>query len=264
MYLIIIFLTLSLGFSTLADESFKTDRSSSFELSEKNEGVLDLDLREEVRRNSIDEFLVHIQNNLEETQQIEVEIEDSEWEIVSSNQFQLSSSESREISVDTGDIEEEKLEYQLISQIDNSTTFKKDVEVDIVDPAIELTQNVRSVGSSGRYSFDIINDGGRNVTLNSISILSTTSDEAEFVDGGDIFTVNDEQIVNERIEIGEGFYEFNQDVLLKEGSTLEFKFDRFRREGRGRQNVDMRGEDVLIELDIVGEPPQLLLLEEES
>lgn len=120
---------------------------------------------------------------------------------------------------------------------------------------VEFAGTANSAGSSGIYEFQLENTGCGDVTFTGIKIVETTTD-ADYVSGGGSLTNSDTgaELITQRIDIGscdpqaETCYDMDPTVSLPQNQTVNFKFNKFRRNGRGKKNVDMRGEDVRITL----------------
>jgi len=112
---------------------------------------------------------------------------------------------------------------------------------------IELTPNVNTAGSSGKYSFELNNTGDINVTLDGISVDSTTNPDADRVARGNILTASGTQVVSQTIDVGGPIVGFDQNVDINTGQVVPFEFDKFSTPpGPGKPNADMRGENVTI------------------
>lgn len=120
--------------------------------------------------------------------------------------------------------------------------------------SVQVTPNVNSAGSSGKYEFELENTGDIDVTLVGIGINETTESTAVKVGGknnDDILTeTNNGQIVTGEIPVDSSNpdqaerSDFTSNIGLQTGETRTFEFDRFRTSTNG--NADMKGDNVVI------------------
>jgi len=155
--------------------------------------------------------------------------------------------------------------------INRQTTVKGGFEGPV---ELELSGSVSSNGNSGKFNFTLENTGDVDVKLRKIGIVETTT-EADYVDGdGSLFNATTgTEYVTEQIPVDNT----TDDSTLKEMTpkpvldyqtdgdedrkSIDFTFDKFRSndgpgngkgkgDGNGNSPVDMRGQDVKIELEV--------------
>lgn len=120
---------------------------------------------------------------------------------------------------------------------------------------VQFSGNVQSSGSSGKYEFEVLNEGCADVTLSGIGINETTT-AADYVSGGgSLYNVNtDEALVTDRIPIDNNTptddtrRDLDPTLSLPQGGSVDLEFVRFQRDVQGKSNVDMRGQDVRVTL----------------
>lgn len=119
----------------------------------------------------------------------------------------------------------------------------------------EVTGNVRAVGNSGNYEFELTNDGCVDVTITGIGINETTNPDAVKVGGknGDsILLQNGVSIVSSVIPVDSSdpgsatVVGFDAPVDLAQNQTKPFEFDPFR--DAGDKKAKMKGDDVKVTL----------------
>ncbi|WP_144240270.1 hypothetical protein [Natrinema altunense] len=128
---------------------------------------------------------------------------------------------------------------------------------------LELSGSVSSAGNSGKLTFTLENTGDVDVELRKIGIIETTT-TAEYVSGGgSLFNANDgTEYVTDWIPIDNNTSDSTQREMTpkpvldhqSDGDTdsmsITFEFNKFRDPDSRPANVDMRGEDVKIELTV--------------
>jgi len=128
---------------------------------------------------------------------------------------------------------------------------------------LDLSGNVSSSGNSGKFEFTLKNTGDVDVELRKIGIIETTTD-ADYVSGnGSLKNVDSgNTIVTSQISIDNSTSDSTLETISPrpvldyqtdgDGTPNEitFEFKKFERSGNGQPNVDMRGEDVKIELEV--------------
>lgn len=120
---------------------------------------------------------------------------------------------------------------------------------------VQFSGNVQSSGKSGKYEFEILNEGCTDVTLSGIGINETTTDADYVSGGGSLYNRNNgDELVTDRIPIDNSSptddtrKNLNPNLSLPQGESVLLEFVRFQREGTGQSNVDMQGEDVRVTL----------------
>lgn len=119
---------------------------------------------------------------------------------------------------------------------------------------VQFNGSASSAGASGQYEFNLENTGCEDVTFVGIGIKETTTD-ADYVSGsGSLFDANGTELVSDRIPVdssnpdSDTRRDLNSSVTLPVNNTITWTFDKFRRDGSGNPNVDMRSQDVKIRL----------------
>jgi hypothetical protein len=146
--------------------------------------------------------------------------------------------------------------------IDRATRVKGGFEEPV---ALELSGSVSSPGkgNSGKFRFTLENTGDVDVELLEIGIVETTNPMADFVTGNGSLYDRDSgtEYVTDRISIdsstsGSTLRAMDPSPVLDyqtdgddDSKLLRFEFDKFRSDSQGG-NVNMRGEDVKIELRV--------------
>ena len=95
---------------------------------------------------------------------------------------------------------------------------------------IQLTPNVKSVGNSGQYTFELENTGSIGVTIEAIEINSTSNPNAARVDKGGILIAGGQSVLSSSIHIKQDKrvdFDRGSDVSLGVNESVEFKFQRF-------------------------------------
>lgn len=116
---------------------------------------------------------------------------------------------------------------------------------------VQFTGRARTAGASGKYEFELENNGCADVTFVGIGINETSTDADRVTGGGSLRNLDTgEWVVDDEIPINSLFPEddtrrdMNPHVPLAQDATVDMEFERFRRTGPGSPNVDMRGQDV--------------------
>lgn len=169
--------------------------------------------------------------------------------------FDLAVGEAVEVGV-SGDSDSVPVAIAVELQDDGETVGSIELQRDFaVSQAgqIRITPDVKPVGGSGKYRFELENTGDIDVTMKAISIVETTHPTAAKVRNGDILTVKsgngnriEGRIVFEPIPIEDTFVPFDTSVRLDTGVWKEFEFDEF--QNGENKKVGMSGEDVKIRL----------------
>jgi hypothetical protein len=119
---------------------------------------------------------------------------------------------------------------------------------------VQFTGSANSAGASGKYAFDLENTGCEDVTFVGIGIKETTTDAEHVSGGGSLFDPNGTELVTDPIPVDSSNPDSDtrrdliSSVTLPVNETLTWEFDKFRRSGQGKPNVDMRSQDVKIRL----------------
>lgn len=140
-------------------------------------------------------------------------------------------------------------------------TFQRTIDVPVVNN-LELSGSVSSAGNSGKFEFTLENTGSVDVELLEIGIIETTANSDRVSGGGSLFNVDTgTEYITDAIPIDSTtststLKSLSPTPILyskNNGNTsITFEFRKFLRAngGNGPPQVDMRGEDVKIEVKI--------------
>lgn len=140
--------------------------------------------------------------------------------------------------------------------------FTRTINVPVINN-LDLSGTVSSSGNSGKFTFTLENTGDVDVELRKIGIIETTT-TAEYVDGGGSLFNNNTgtEYVTDRIPIDNSttdstLKEMNPKPVLDyqndndgDPKSITFQFKRFQDPNQNPSNVDMRNQDVKIELEV--------------
>jgi hypothetical protein len=193
---------------------------------------------------------------------IEWDVGDDETWVGDPVSFDLSSGASREVAIRGGDeatvdvtavlssggVDTGRIELQRIIDIPQSSVVK------------EIQGTAKGAGNSGKFSFELENTGDIDATLVAVGINETTNPNAVSVGGGDILSAGGTSVVSTSIPVDSSNpnqdtrVDFDQNVQLNSGETIDCRFDYFQTagggggSGNGKGNsggkARMKGEDV--------------------
>lgn len=139
-----------------------------------------------------------------------------------------------------------------------SIELSREFDIPQAGAITDIEPTVTNVGKSGKYSFELENTSGINITLDGVAVLFDTAEECpgenEAVQVGgenqdDIFTDETGQIVDSTID-DSNINDFTRGVTLEASGgddTEEFEFDRFRDgTGGGNTGVAVKNVDIVI------------------
>lgn len=112
---------------------------------------------------------------------------------------------------------------------------------------VVLTPNVKDTGNSGKYEFELENNGTVNVTIDGIGINQTSETTADNVGGGNILEADGTQVMTDTIPIDSTnsatIEDFDQQLVdINTGQTVTFEFLKFRT--ANGKNAKMKGDTV--------------------
>lgn len=143
--------------------------------------------------------------------------------------------------------------------------FTRTIDVPLVNN-LALSGSVSASGSSGKFAFTLANTGSVDATILELGVVETTTDADKVTGGGSLFDANTgTEYVTDRLPIDNSTSGATRRALSPaptldhqndgDGTPQErtFEFDKFRRSGTGKPNVDMRGQDVRISVQVRNE-----------
>lgn len=264
--MILILITSSTPFFAYTNLDF--DRGSIFPSSSSSEGIINIEKTETVKAGE-QENLINIENPLNYSQIIKVKLYDSDWSFPDGSKtqtFTLNSGQNRDVlvNINSNAQNNKEVKYDVEAEsLDGSYLFTQENKVRIINPVLKISGAVEGVGASGKFNFNLKNEGDINVTLTDVQILSTSSNRAVKVSKGNILTADGQQVVSSPIIIGGNYKQLNPELFLEKGGEISFQFDRFQisDDERGKPNVDMRGESITVVFKFKNQADQTIILQ---